>query len=73
MNEIQNQTPTPLTQDQILAEVLENSRKTKAYMKWQLYITLILVVLPLLAAVFLVPVMISNLSQLFNTSGIMGY
>lgn len=49
---VKNQnTPT----EQVLAEILENTRKTKNYMKWSLYITIVLVVLPLLAALFIVP------------------
>jgi hypothetical protein len=44
----QNQNPE-LTQEQMLAEILQQTRKTKSYMKWQLIITVALVVLPLLA------------------------
>ncbi len=67
-----NQIPVPpMTQEEILLEVLENSRKTKTYMKWQLYITIVLVVLPLLAAVFLVPMAISGLSSAYSTAGLL--
>ena len=48
------QVPVPtMTSDEMLKEIYENTRKTKNYMKWSLYITIILVVLPLLAALFI--------------------
>jgi hypothetical protein len=53
-----------LTQEQVLQEILENSRKTKNYIKWQLYITVALVVLPLLAMVAIIPMVMSSLSGL---------
>lgn len=39
----------------MLAAIYENSRKTMNYMKWQLYITVVLIVLPILAMAVLVP------------------
>lgn len=60
-----NQTAsTSLTQEQILAEILDNSRKTKNYMKWQLYITVALVVLPLLAMGIIIPMVLSSLGNI---------
>ena len=56
----------PQTQEQMLAEILENSRKTKSYMKWQLIITIALVVLPLLAMVFVIPFALSSLSSVYS-------
>lgn len=58
-----NNNQTVLTEQQMLAEILEYSRKTHMYMKWQLYITVALVVLPLLAMVFIVPMVMSSLSS----------
>ncbi len=46
----------------MLAEILENTRKTKSYIKWQIYITLVLVVLPLIVALFLVPFMLRSIA-----------
>ena len=66
--ETNNQVPKPsLTADQMLLEIYENTRKTKNYMKWQLYITIILIVLPLLAGVFLIPMALSSLSNSYGT------
>jgi hypothetical protein len=61
---VKNQnTPT----EQVLAEILENTRKTKNYMKWSLYITIVLVVLPLLAALFIVPFAMQSLSSSYGS------
>jgi len=57
----------PMTQEQMLKEIYENTRKTKNYMKWQLYITIILVVLPLLAALFVVPFAFQSLSSSYGS------
>lgn len=55
------------TQEEILLEIYENTRKTKNYMKWQLYITLILVVLPLLVGLFLVPIAFKSLASTYGS------
>ena len=62
-----NQNPSvsdqqPLTQEQMIAAIYEQTRKTMNYMKWQLYITVILIVLPLLAMVVLIPIAMKSLS-----------
>jgi hypothetical protein len=57
---------TPQTQEQMLVEILENSRKTKNYMKWQLIITVGLVVVPLIAGVIIIPIVISSLSSAYS-------
>lgn len=54
---------TPVSQEQMLQAIYENTRKTKNYMKWQLYITIVLVVLPLLAALFVVPFALKGLTS----------
>lgn len=64
-NQNQAQTPT-LTSEQMLEEIYENTRKTKNYMKWQLYITLALVVLPLLAMVFIIPFVLKSLGSAYG-------
>jgi hypothetical protein len=66
-NQIQANVSIPVTQEQIWQEVLENTRKTKNYMKWQLYITIILVVLPLLAMVFVVPMALRSLTSIYGS------
>jgi hypothetical protein len=63
--ENQSVLPVKPSQEEMLLAIYENTRKTKNYMKWQLYITLILVVLPLLAALFLVPVALSSLNSAY--------
>ncbi len=68
---MENQQQNPLTEQQMLAEILENSRKTKNYMKWQLIITIALVVLPLLAMVFVVPIAIHSLTSVYTSSGLL--
>ena len=52
--------------EQVLQEILENTRKTKRYMAWQFYITIILVVLPLLGLVFALPTIMSSLGGAYG-------
>lgn len=66
MTEIPNQT---LTHEQVLSEILENTRKTKNYIKWQLIITVALVVLPLLAVAVVLPMVMSSLSVAYGVGG----
>jgi uncharacterized BrkB/YihY/UPF0761 family membrane protein len=68
MENNQTQTPVPapiMTQEQMLQEIYENTRKTKNYMKWSLYITIVLVVLPLLAALVIIPFAMSSLNSAY--------
>lgn len=53
-------------EQKMLKEVLENTRKTKNYMKWQLIITIALVVLPLLASLFIIPFAIKSLTSVYT-------
>ncbi len=71
MENNQNSAAAQPTQDQMFQEILENTRKTKNYMKWQLYITVVLVVLPLLAALVIVPIVFKNLSGAYSTAGLL--
>jgi hypothetical protein len=57
--------------EKILLEIYENTRKTKNYMKWQLIITVALVVIPLLATLFIVPFALKSLSSVYSTAGIL--
>jgi hypothetical protein len=63
---VNNMPPKP-TQEEMLLAIYENTRKTKNYMKWSLYITIILVVLPLLAAIFIIPFAMSSLTAAYIT------
>lgn len=68
----QNTSEQPaLSQEQMLKEIYENTRKTKNYMKWQLYITVALVVLPLLAALALIPMVMRSLGNVYGAAGIL--
>lgn len=62
---------TVLSQEDMLKEIYENTRKTKNYMKWQLYITVALVVLPLLAALAIVPMVLKSLSSVYGVGGLL--
>jgi len=69
--ENQNLTQEPpfakATEDrQILQEILEKTRKTEKYLKWQLYITIVLVVLPLLAMMFIIPMVLKGLGSAYG-------
>ncbi len=63
------QQPTPMTQEQMLQEILVNSRKTKNYIKWQMIITIALVVIPLLASLILIPYAMKSLTSIYDISG----
>lgn len=52
---------------QMLQEVLENTQKTKKYIQWQLYITIALVVLPLIAMVAIVPMVLSSVGNMYGS------
>lgn len=68
MENEQNQTEQKvMTTDEVLAEILENTRKTNNYIKWQLYITVALVVLPLLAMAAMIPMVMSSLGNVYGS------
>ena len=56
------------TQEEMLMEIYENTRKTKNYMKWQLYITIVLVVLPLISMVFVIPTLLKSLGSTYGAA-----
>jgi hypothetical protein len=58
-----------VTTEQMLAEIYENTRKTKNYMKWQLIITIALVVIPLIATIAIIPFAMSSLSSVYGVGG----
>ena len=55
-----------MSAEEVLAEILENTRKTKKYMQWQFYITIVLVVLPLLAIAFVLPFVLKSVTSVYN-------
>jgi hypothetical protein len=55
-----------LSADEMLKLILENTQKTKKYMQWQFYITIVLVVLPILAMAFVIPSILSNLGSMYG-------
>jgi len=70
--ENQEQSNQPgLTQEQILAEIYENTKKTKNYIKWQLIITVAMVVLPLLAMLIALPMVLRSVGSVYGGGGIM--
>jgi len=57
--------------EKMLLDIYENTRKTKNYMKWQLIITVALVVLPLLAMAFAIPLLMNSLGSLYSGQGLL--
>lgn len=54
------------SQEQMLAEIYENTRKTKQYMKWQLIVTVGLVVIPFVAALIIIPMILSSVTSMYG-------
>jgi hypothetical protein len=69
--EEQNKNFTREDEQAMLAAILENTRKTKQYIKWQLIITVAMVVIPLLAMVFIIPIIFSQLSSVYGAGGLL--
>lgn len=65
--ENQEQNFTRTDEQAMLAEILENSRKTKNYIKWQLIITVALVVIPFIAMLVILPMVINSVTGLGST------
>jgi hypothetical protein len=51
-----------ITQEQMVKEIYENTEKIKKYARWQLYVTLVLVVLPLVALLVVLPLILKTLA-----------
>jgi hypothetical protein len=70
----QQQTPSApetVSMEAVLLEILENSRKTKKYMQWSMYITIALVVIPLIGALIMIPILLSSISKVYSGSGLL--
>lgn len=57
----------PKTDRELLEEIHDNSRKTKNYMKWQLIITVALVVVPLLITLIAIPFALKSLTSIYSS------
>ncbi|MCL5667304.1 MAG: hypothetical protein M1383_06060 [Patescibacteria group bacterium] len=68
-NNQQNSNQPTMTQEQMFQEILKISRQTRNYMKWQLYITVVLIVLPLLAMAVMLPLVMKSLGTLGGVYG----
>lgn len=55
---------------QMLEEILEQTRKTKNYMKWQLIITVAFVILPLIGTIAIVPYAMKTFSSVYSIDGL---
>lgn len=55
------------TDRELLEEIHDNSRKTKNYMKWQLIITVGLVVIPLIGTIILIPIALKSLTSVYSS------
>lgn len=64
---MENQQSQP-TDQQMLQEIYENTRKTKNYMKWQLIITVALIVIPLLATIAIIPFAMKSITNMYGIS-----
>ena len=58
-------TAPAITQEQMIAEIHKFTKQTRNYMRWQMYITIILVVIPLLASLFILPFALSSLQKTY--------
>lgn len=58
------------TDRELLEEIHDNSRKTKNYMKWQLIITVALVVIPLLGTLIFIPIALKSLTSIYSSYGL---
>ena len=57
---------TPVSNEQMMQEIYENTLKTKNYMKWQLIITIALVVIPLLGSIIIIPIVRRSVTSLYG-------
>ncbi len=67
---MENETSPEFTREaeqKMLEEILVNTRKTKNYMKWQLIITVALVVIPLLGLAALIPMVFKSLGSVYGS------
>ena len=58
------------TDRELLEEIHDNSRKTKNYIKWQLIITVGLVVIPLIITLIMIPIALKSLTSVYSSYGL---
>ncbi len=58
------------TDHELLEEIHDNSRKTKNYIKWQLIITVGLVVIPLIITLIMIPIALRSLTSVYSSYGL---
>jgi hypothetical protein len=56
-----------ITQEQMLLEIHKFTKQTRNYIRWQMYITIVLVVLPLLASLLILPFAFKSLESTYIT------
>jgi len=56
-----------LTQEEMLLEIHKFTKQTRNYMRWQMYITIVLVVIPILASLFILPFAFKSLENTYIT------
>jgi CHASE3 domain sensor protein len=67
----------PKLQEQIndlelkIEQIHEFTRKTERYMRWTFWVTIVVVVLPLIIAMFVVPMLIGEVMQVY--SGVLSF
>lgn len=54
------------SKDNTLKEILENTRKTRNYIKWQLIITVALVVIPFVVMLIVLPMVLKSLGSAYG-------
>ena len=60
--------PVPtMTQEQMIAEIHKFTKQTRNYMRWQMYIIIVLIVIPLLAGLFIVPFAFKSLESSYSS------
>ncbi len=57
---------TIISQEQMIREIHEDMRKARNYMKWQLIITIALIVIPLFASLFIIPYTLKSLGSAYG-------
>ena len=53
-------------EQEMLQQILDNTHKTRNYIKWQLIITVALVIIPLLASLAIVPFVLNSLVSTYG-------
>lgn len=57
------------SEQQMLQEILDNTRKTKNYLKWQLVITIAMVVIPFVMILIILPMILNSVGSI-DVSGL---